>query len=334
MNPLIKDSTIVDVAREAGVSIKTVSRVVNVESGVHEETRARIAEVIQRLNYRPKRSARSLKSGRSYLLGLFYYEPQSAYAGNLQRGATLACREAGYHLVVESLEQSVQTLGQQIERTLATLRPDGVILTPGLCDDARVLTALKNQSIPAVRLSPRADRGLVVRINEVRAAEELTQHLLDLGHRSIGFLRGPADQVASAWRLSGYEAAMAAAGLQPAWLGQGDFTFESGLAAAHTLLTLGNRPSAIFAANDDMALGLMAGVEAQGLRVPQDLSLVGFDDTPAATRVWPTLTTVRQPMEAMAIAAVQSLLGLPATAAGTQVLPHELKLRASSAQRR
>ncbi len=331
-SPPPRDSaTIVNVAREAGVSIKTVSRVVNAEAGVHEETRARVAEVIQRLNYRPKLSARSLKSGRSFLIGLFYYERQSAYAANLQRGAARACREAGYHLVVESLEDSAPDLDRQVERTLCALRPDGVILTPSLCDDPRVLRALQAQATPVVRLSPCVDEGPVVRIHEMQAAQEVVQHLLALGHRRIGFLRGPTDQIASAWRLQGYESALAAAGLRSAWQADGDFTFESGLRAAERLAALRRRPTAVFAANDDMALGLLAGVEARGLRVPQDLSLVGFDDTPSATRVWPTLSTVRQPLEAMAVAAVQALLGSEPLAPRTLVLPHELMLRASSA---
>ena len=323
-------ATIVDVAREAGVSIKTVSRVVNAEAGVHEETKARVLEVVQRLHYRPKASARSLAGARSFLIGLFYYDPQAAFAGNVQRGATRACREAGYHLVVESLERGAADTAEQVERTLAALRPDGVILTPPLSDDAAVLATLAAHGTRVVRLSPRDEAGLCVRIDDVLAAEELTRLLIGLGHQQIAFLRGPSDQVASERRYLGFQRAMKAARLKPAWVFDGNFNFDSGVAAAHQLLALGERPTAVFAANDDMALGLQSAAEGLGLRVPQDLSLVGFDDSPAATLVWPALTTVRQPLDVMAATAVQLLLAEPEVAQSC-VLPHEIKVRASTA---
>ena len=322
--------TIVDVARMAGVSIKTVSRVVNVEAGVHEETRVRVQEAVQRLNYRPKLSARSLAGARSFLIGLFYYDPQASYAGNVQRGATRACRAAGYHLLVESLDREAQDINDQVQRSLVALRPDGVILTPPLCDNEDVLATLAASNTPVVRLSPRDYRGVHVRIDDRLAAEELTRLLIGLGHERIGFLGGPEDQIASERRYEGFVSALGAARLKPFWVGQGDFTFDTGVQAAHQLHGLAERPTAVFAANDYMALGLIAGAESLGLSIPGDLSVVGFDDAPAATLVWPSLTTVRQPLEQMAELAVQLLLA-PSGQAVSCVLPHEIQVRASTA---
>lgn len=335
--------TITDVAHEAGVSIKTVSRVLNQEANVLPETRELVLEVVRRLNYRPKQSARSLAGGRSFLIGLLYYDPSAAFIGGVQRGATLACRDAGYHLVVESLGADAPDIDAQVDRMLAALRPDGMILTPPLCDDPRVLAAVQAWRTPCVLISPSAGQQTMARVlmDDVRAAEELGNLLISLGHERIGFIEGAPDQAASAWRRQGFEQALRAHGLalDPALVHRGDFTFPSGEAAAHAMLSQRQPPSAVFASNDDMALGVLAAAQRLGIQVPQDLSIVGFDDSPAASLVWPALTTVRQPVGEMAAAAVQLLIsgevGLPGSAgpAPVRVLPHELVVRASTTAR-
>ncbi|MCE4557209.1 LacI family DNA-binding transcriptional regulator [Pelomonas cellulosilytica] len=335
--------TIVDVAREAGVSIKTVSRVLNHEPGVHETTREQVIKVVEALRYRPKQSARSLAGGRSFLIGLLYYDPSAAFVGSVQQGATLRCRELGYHLVVESLHNDAPDLRQQIDRMVLALRPDGMILTPPLCDNPEVLSALRESGTPCVLMSPERDIHGVpsVRMDDVHAAEEITNLLISLGHRRIAFIKGPPDQSASAARYQGFANALRAHDIEldPELVRPGSFTFESGREAAHQLLSRRQRPSAVFASNDDMALGVLAAAQRLGLAVPAELSIAGFDDSPSASLVWPPLTTVRQPVAEMARTAVEMLIfGLKPDASAApadddelhKVLPHEVVVRDST----
>jgi LacI family transcriptional regulator len=334
-------TTISDVARDAGVSIKTVSRVMNNEPGVRPQTRADVLKVMADLRYRPSQSARSLAGARSFLIGLLYFDPSAAFVAGVQQGATMRCREAGYHLVVESMDNDAADLREQVHRMVSTLRPDGMILTPPLCDNPHVLKALRESGTPTVLVSPARQRKEMpsVRMDDVHAAEEITNLLLSLGHRRIAFIRGPQDQAASALRHQGFVNALRAHDLpvDAELVVDGDFTFDTGVAAAHQLLKLRDRPTAVFASNDDMALGVLAAAQRQGLDIPDDLSIAGFDDSPASSLVWPPLTTVLQPTVAMARMAVDLLIAPrtpdAATAAGTslqRVLPHELVVRDST----
>jgi LacI family transcriptional regulator len=331
--------TIFEVAEKAGVSIKTVSRVMNNEANVRPETREQVLRVVAELKYRPKLSARSLPGGRSFLIGLLYYDPSAEFIAGVQRGATMRCRERGYHVVVESFSGDQQGLVSQLDQMLAALRPDGMILTPPICDNPAVIAALKSAGTPCVLISPgRAGRKLPhVRMDDEHAAAEVAEHLLGLGHRRIGLVEGPPDQAAASWRRKGFERALRAHGvaLEERWVARGAFTFDSGLQAAEQLLRQRTPPTAVFASNDDMALAVLATAQRMGLQVPHDLSIVGFDDSPAAGLVWPALTTVRQPVFEMACAAVDMLVARPAAGEGgtspaSCVLPHELVLRAST----
>ncbi len=334
-------ATITDVAEKAGVSMKTVSRVMNQEAGVHPETRAKVLKVVADLKYRPKLSARSLAGARSFLIGLLYYDPSAAFVGGVQQGATLRCREAGYHLVVESLHNDAPDLAQQVDRMVSALRPDGMILTPPLCDNRQVLKALRESHTPCVLVSPaRNVKDLPsVRMDDTRAAEEITNLLISLGHERIAFIMGATDQAASGLRYQGYLRAMKTHQIpvDKELVHQGEFTFASGVEAAHHLLSRRKRPSAVFASNDDMALGVLAAAQRLGLAVPGDLSIAGFDDSNASGLVWPPLTTVRQPMDEMARVAVEMLIAANRSDAETpleqnfhRVLPHELVVRDST----
>ncbi len=329
-------ATITDVARVANVSIKTVSRVMNKEPTVHEDTRARVLAAVAELNYRPQLSARSLAGARSFLIGLLYYDPSAAFVAGFQQGATLGCREAGRHLVVESLHENGVDVQAQLESMLAALRPDGMILTPPLCDDPLVLETLRANRTPCVLISPSGDgHGLPrVLMDDALAAEELTNLLISLGHKRIGFIEG--DQSASDRRRAGYERGLKVHGLKldPALVVAGSFDFDAGVAAAHKLFALRSPPTAIFAANDDMALGALTAAQRLGITVPHDVAIVGFDDSRAASLVWPALTTVRQPLSEMAAAAVDMLLSgevAPGASVPVRVLPHELVVRGSTA---
>jgi LacI family transcriptional regulator len=333
--------TIIDVARQAGVSIKTVSRVMNAEAGVRPDMREHVLRVMAELKYRPQQSARSLAGARSFLIGLLYYDPSAAFVAGVQQGATLRCREAGYHLVVESLHNDAPDLEQQIDRMVSALRPDGMILTPPLCDNPQVLKALRDSGTPCVLVSPARElEGTPsVRMDDTRAAEEVTHLLISLGHTRIAFIKGPPDQAASKLRHKGYLRAMKThhIAVHDELVHQGDFMFASGVEAAHHLLSRSTRPSAVFASNDDMALGVLATAQRLGLRVPGDLSIAGFDDSLASSLVWPPLTTVRQPMGEMARAAVEMITAARRGDADTtpppalhRVLPHELVVRDST----
>ncbi|MDC8773423.1 LacI family DNA-binding transcriptional regulator [Roseateles albus] len=333
--------TIVDVAEQAGVSIKTVSRVLNKEAGVQDKTREQVLKVVAELKYRPKLAARSMGGGRSFLIGLLYYDPSAAFVGGVQQGATLRCRESGYHLVVESLHNDAPDIYNQVDRMVSALRPDGMILTPPLCDNPKVLQALRDNETPFVLLSPGQEPAdqFSVRMDDELAAEEVTNLLISLGHERIGFIRGAPDQAASELRYRGFVRAMQAHDLtvEESLVWEGDFTFPSGVEGAHKLLSRSVRPTAVFASNDDMALGVLAAAQRLGLNVPADLSIAGFDDSSAASLVWPPLTTVRQPTHEMASVAVEMLItakGNDAEAATPQsshrVLPHQLLVRDSS----
>lgn len=334
-------ATITDVAHRSGVSIKTVSRVINQESGVHPDTRDLVLKVVAELRYRPKLSARSLAGARSFLIGLLYYDPSAAFVGDVQQGATLRCREAGYHLVVESLHNDAPDLAQQVSRMVSALQPDGMILTPPLCDNPAVLKALRENHTPCVLVSPARDvKGMAsVRMDDTKASEEITNLLIGLGHERIAFINGPRDQAASGLRYQGYLRAMKSHGLavDPELVCAGDFVFASGVEAANKLLSRRVRPTAVFAGNDDMALGVLAAAQRLGLAVPGDLSIAGFDDSPAARLVWPPLTTVRQPKNEMARVAVEMLIAANRSDAPAvtedrlhRVLPHELVVRDST----
>lgn len=333
--------TIIDVAKKAGVSIKTVSRVMNNEPNVQAKTRELVMQVVAELNYRPKLSARSLAGARSFIIGMLYYDPSLAYVASVQHGATMRCREADYHLVVESIENNALDIRSRVQRMVAALRPDGVILTPPICDNREVIDALLDTGTPTVLIAPgEHTQGLpAVAMDDVGAAQEVTNLLIGLGHKRIGFVEGPTDQAAAARRRRGFEQAMQAHGLaMPAELiVQGDFRFQSGVEAAHHLLSRRNPPTAVFASNDDMALGLLAAAQQLGVQVPEDLSIVGFDDFSAASLVWPPLTTVRQPLFEMACAAVDLLIGRErpplddGTPASPRLLPHQLLVRHSTA---
>lgn len=330
--------TINDVAAAAGVSIKTVSRVLNHEPNVRTKTRDRVMTAVNALHYRPNPSARSLATARSLLIALFIDNPSTAYVTEFQLGAIARCREAGFHLTVEPIESGSEKLEEVVRPMITNLRVDGVILTPPVSDDAVVMQVLKQTGTPFVRIAPESEpqRAPEVHMDDARAAYEMTRHLIELGHSDIAFIMGHPQHGAARLRHEGFRQAMADAGLEvrPDRVKQGYFSFKSGFECAEALLADDARPSAIFASNDDMALGVLAMAHRRGLNVPDDLSIAGFDDTPAASVVWPQISTVRQPIFDMGAAAAdliitgaarRALNGAPATSQllDFRVLPRE-----------
>ncbi len=330
-------STITDVARLAGVSIKTVSRVLNGEPNVTAKTKEKVVKAARELNYAPNPAARGLASSKSYLIALLYDIPSPGYIAGIQKGATDACRECGYHLVVQPLDMTDTRLMQDVEGLLRRLPVDGVILTPPLCDSGAIVSLLGQLKIPYAPIAPSASHGDVpfVYMDDVKAAREMTTTLIDLGHTDIGFIKGPELHSSSALRFQGYREAMRAGNLRinPDWIADGAFTYMSGVAASEALLKMKHRPSAIFASNDDMAAGVVSVANQMGLSLPRDLSVCGFDDTPLATIISPQLTTVQQPIRDMGYHAAKLIL--PAESESKEnlktALPHKLIIRESTA---
>jgi LacI family transcriptional regulator len=299
-----------DVAKMAGVSEMTVSRVMNHSDKVHEDTRRKVAEAMAALNYAPNQMARGLAGARAVRAGFMYSYPTGPYLTEFLRGLLAAATLNNIQLVVEKCELG-QSAVAPTERLLAQ-QLDGVILPPPLCDIPVISDAVVAAGIPlvAVACGPIDSRINAIMIDDRQAAYEMTRHLLRLGHRRIGFITGNPGQSVTRPRLDGYRAALQEFGgdLSPELVAPGMFHYRSGLEAAETLLALAERPSAIFASNDDMAAGVVAVAHKAGLDVPGDLTVVGFDDTALATTIWPELTTVHQPIAEMAEMAVRCLV--------------------------
>jgi LacI family transcriptional regulator len=303
--------TIHEVARRAGVSPMTVSRVMNGKNNVHETTRAAVLRVVRDLNYTPNPAARSLAGAEGTRIALIYSNPSASYLSELLVGALDGAHRKGVQLVLDRWAESKPPAERAAARKLSK-GIAGVILPPPLCESRTISGEFLAAEIAVVALATGRFRGDIscVRIDDFHASQEMTEHLLSAGHTRIAFIKGHPNQTASERRFAGFEAAMHEAGIEvdPVLVQQGYFTYRSGLEAAEVLLSRRDPPTAIFASNDDMAGAVISVAHRGGFDVPRDLSVVGFDDTPTATTVWPELTTVRQPIAAMAEAAIDLLL--------------------------
>ncbi|MEZ9538001.1 LacI family DNA-binding transcriptional regulator [Shewanella sp. 10N.286.51.B8] len=317
MSPINKSKsstkiTIQDVALMAGVSKMTVSRVLNKDEKVSDKTRAKVQQAADQLNYRPNISARRLASSKSYLIGLLYENPsEGGYVSQFMMSALKSCRQQGYHLVVDECEGTQEEKLKITRDLVEETRVDGVILLPPFCNNIEILKELTVLNIPFVRVSPDVELTLsaFVCMDDYQAAYEMTNLLINKGHKDIGFIIGHPDVGASRLRYQGFLDAMRSKQLNipPEFIEQGMFSYKSALGAAKALLDRENRPSAIFASNDDMAAAVVSVANSLGLNVPKDLSVAGYDDTPLATTIWPHITTVKQPINAMAETAITLL---------------------------
>ncbi len=328
MSTVQKSVTIHEVASRADVSLKTVSRVINNEPSVHPKTRARVLEIISELDYRPNLNARGLAGDRSFLIGLFCGAPGD-YVSEFQIGAVERCRESGYHLMVEPWDTNSPAIAEQINKFLGQIRLDGVILLPPLGDNPIILEKLQAAGVPIIRISPMTPLASSpsVGIDDYRAARDMTAHLLSLGHRRIGFILGRGDHGTTEQRRRGFVDELLARGVKadPALFVPGNFEYPDGLIAAERLLNLDQPPTAIFASNDDTAVAAMTVARKRGMSLPDDLSVAGFDDVPIASMVWPMLTSVRQPVIAMAKFAVNLIIeNSPRRNGWPTPIPHHL----------
>jgi LacI family transcriptional regulator len=303
--------TIHEVARHANVSPMTVSRVINGESNVRDTTRETVMEAVRALNYRPNTAARVLAGARDIRIALIYSNPSASYLSEMLVGALDGSHRAAAQLVLDRWD-NLKPAAEKAAAQKLSEGITGVILPPPLCESKAIAAAFAAEGVPAVAMGTGRAREDVscVRIDDFHAAREMTLHLINLGHTRIAFIKGQPTQTASGQRQAGFEAAMQESGIEvdPALVVQGFFSYKSGLEAAEKLLGRKGIPTAIFASNDDMAAAAISVAHRRALDVPNDLSVVGFDDTPIATTVWPELTTIRQPIAAMAEAAINLLL--------------------------
>jgi LacI family transcriptional regulator len=334
-----KRPTIREVADLAGVSIKTVSRVFNQAPHVQPGTRDRVMAAAEKLSYRPNLSARQLASRRTFLIGMLYDAPnpenENDYVTVLQAGALEACRDFGYHLLIMPCRADSPDLASEV---LGLSRQvDGFIVLQPLSDLDSLIELLLENGCPCVRVSQRPLDGFPwVSVADENAADEMTEHLLQLGHRRIGFIMGHPEHGQSHDRLAGYRRALQryAIDIDGDLVQQGRFDFESGYACTKRLLSLPSPPTAVFASNDPMAMGVLSAAHEMGFDVPGELSVAGFDDSPMARHAWPTLTTVRQPIAEVARLATEELT--KRLQGGSESLVHhclkaELVRRASTA---
>lgn len=304
-----KKVTLHDVARHAGVSHITVSRVINAGAWIKEETRNRVLTSIETLGYSPNVDARRLARVVPVRIGFVYAAPTAPYIDQLLVGTLAQARKLGCQVTVRnSLEAGSE---RNAIRDLVRDGVAGIILPAPLCDSEEALAAVAASQVPSILVgSGRPAPGFsAVSMDDLAAAREMTRYLLSLGHTRIAFINGHPEQTASAQRFLGYLQAMAEAGHTAGaeLIAQGFFTYRSGLEAA-TLLLNSARPTAIFAANDEMAAAAMAMAHRGAMDVPGDISIAGFDDTPLATMISPHLTTIRRPVSEMAYRSVKLLI--------------------------
>jgi LacI family transcriptional regulator len=328
-------TTIIDVARLAGVSYKTVSRVLNDEPHVRAEIQERVRAAVKQLNYHPNVLAQGLVRQQSFLIGLVSENPSSSYGVALQMGILERLKSERYRLVVVPVG-SASEHGGEVVGLLRAAALDGVVLAPPAADHPLILEQLRAARMAFARIAPTRllEFGHNNLIDDVAAAREIAHHILALGHRDIAIIKGDQTHHSSEARLIGYSHAMAAENIviRLDRIEQGDYTFDSGLAAGRRILAGVNRPTAILAQNDDMALGALMAARELGLRVPEDISIVGFDDSEFSQIVWPRLTTVRQPVFDMAVNAADMLLAQLGRreAVPDRLYPHTLIIRGSA----
>jgi LacI family transcriptional regulator len=303
-------ATLQDIAERAGVSKQTVSRVANGSSLVGAATRARIAAMLAETDYRPNLQAQALARGRSSQVALVYENPNPQHILTIQLGLLDGLDEAGLCLILHPCRQASPTFLDDLEAFVLRQKLAGVVLPPPLSENPAIAERLQEIGCPYVRMAAVAldSPERVVVGHDRLGARAAGRHILNLGHTRVGLVGGPAGFRSSAERRAGLVEALAERGLalDPAHEAPGGYTFDSGVAAGRTLLDRPTalRPTAIFAANDEMAVGVLRVAHELGLEVPADLTLVGYDDFDIAARVWPPLTTLRTPTrEAARIAA-------------------------------
>ena len=305
--------TINDIARLANVSKKTVSRVINDSPLVREDTREKVKLIIQEHGFAPDPQARALR--RSFLIAMIYDNPSPQYVVHMQRGILDTLDGTSFQLIVRPCDRSDPRFHASMRSFVEQQKLFGAILPPSVSEDQELADILATAGCPYVRIaSVLLDKpSSMIKTHDSEGAAAAARHIATLGHQRIAHIRGPSTFRSAHERLRGFEEGLAEFGLKldPRLVLEGGYTFDSGVACAQQLLERppGSRPTAVFAGNDEMAVGVYQAARRAGFGVPEDLSIVGFDDTPMASRIWPPLTTVRLPIREMGKAAAALLIG-------------------------
>lgn len=322
--------TIKHVAADAGVSLQTVSRVINNEPNVRPIMKERVQASIDKLGYVPSIAAQRMSGSRSYLILAINDRERTIsdwqarqgtdWVDQMLLGGMLKCAEYGYRMIFELVDTHNDHVERELGATIAALQPDGVILTPPHSDNPLITAFLTTQKIPFARIGSIATgAGIAMTMDDEGSARLATEHLIALGHRRIGLIAGSQEYDLSNWRIDGWREAMDAAGLAHDGLcSRGDFSYESGVTAANLLLGRATPPTAIIASNDQMTLAALDTANQRGLIVPDDLSLISFDNTPVVRFTVPQLTAVDQPIAATFSKAVELLI-----TSGDDVVKHQ-----------
>jgi LacI family transcriptional regulator len=312
--------TIKHVAADAGVSLQTVSRVMNNEPNVRPAMKERVQASIDKLGYVPSIAAQRMSGSRSYLILAINDRERTIadwrtrqgtdWVDQMLLGGMLKCAEYGYRMIFELVDTHNDHVERELSATIAALQPDGVILTPPHSENPLITGFLAKRKIPFARIgSITPGPGIAMTMDDEGSARRATEHLIALGHRRIGFIAGSDEYDLSNWRTCGWREAMNAAGIaQDGLCAKGDFSYDSGVAATNSLLDLGAPPTAIIASNDQMTLAALDTANKRGLKVPEDLSLISFDNTPVVRFTMPQLTAIDQPIAATFSKAVELLI--------------------------
>lgn len=331
-----KSVTLARVAREAGVSASTVSRILNGTANVRDEKKEAVERVLAQLNYRPNVLARGLASGRTMSVGVLTQDISSPFYGDTLRGIEQGLSGSGYHPIFTSGHWQAQEELEAVDLLLAR-KVDALIVLGGVLPDEKLLDVAERVPLVALgRAVPELD-GQCLRLDNFKGAYLATQHLIELGHRKVAHIMGVPSHRDAQDRLAGYKAALADARIDfdPDLVREGDFMEASGYLAATRLVEGLRTFSAIFVANDQMAYGARLALYRKGLRVPEDVSIVGFDDLPSSSFTTPPLTTVAQPTYDMGLAAAECVLRLlNGEEAALPPLDVQLVVRESTTRRR
>lgn len=309
-----KRVTVSDVAERAGVSLKTASRVFNNSPHVSQQKRQAVLEAAEKLNFKPNMSARQLASNRSYVLVHFYDNANTDYIAKIYEGMLKACHKHHYYAVAEPISLADGSYADTIINYVSEFNIDGVVLSPPICDDGKLLTRLRANNINYVLISPKdlSPEDYSVFVNEVTASQKMTEHLIEMGHKKIAYVGGPDTHGAARQRKKGFKNAFTTAfgNTQNNCMVSGDFTMQSGHDAYMKIRQNMPDASAIFAANDEMALGVMMAALNHGLKIPEDISIAGYDNSRFAGLFWPSLTTIAPSVDEMATCAAEVLINI------------------------
>ena len=312
MKKIKTNATMSDVAKKAKVSLKTVSRVINKEANVSLKTIEKVQKVIDAIEYQPNTSAQTLARGKTKIIGLLYDTPSPNYISHIMEGILSQCYKSDYEVIIHPCRFNERTLLRDIELMIKRTRLSGVLITPPLSDMEDLINLLTELSIPRVLISPGAKEinQPSIKTNDQEASKAMTNYLINNGHKRIAFIKGHPSHRSVGDRVNGFFEAMNEAKINcpNELIESGLNSYESGLECARKLLSLRNKPTAIFAANDEMAAGVIRIAQEHNLKIPEDLSVVGFDDSPMTKLISPPLTTIKQPLDLMGEAAAKSLI--------------------------